>query len=284
MLSANRLMHLLAEEPLALDPVPLFSVVIPTYGRATFLNAALESVLAQTINDWECLVAVDGGEVPSTPSDPRIKVIRRVENGGPAAARNSALDHAIGKYIAFLDDDDTWLPDRLEIAASGLIRAPVATCFGISHGRLSWQGEWEGDVSDTLLEGKVPSLNCVAVRREVAVRFDERFRGGEDVDWLFRVAQIAEFTTVPRPGFVLGNAGTYRADAPQRLEGLLLFMEVHAEYLASHPRAAARRWSLYGNAAFRGGRRWDGRRAHFQALRHDPCWKNLQAWLCACLR
>lgn len=257
---------------------PLFSVVIPTFSRAKFLSAAVESVLAQTVDDWECVVVVDGGDVPSTPTDRRIKVLRRMQNGGPGAARNTGLECAKGKHIAFLDDDDVWVPDRLEMALSGLQRAPVVVSFGINRGELAWQGEWEGDVSRTLLEGKVPSLNGVAVRSDVAVRFDERLRGVEDVDWLLRVAQAAKFATVPRAAFIRRNAGTHRPDAPQRLDSLRLFMEIHAEYLRAHPRAAVRRWQLLGDAAFRMGRVRDGHQAYWRALRLEPSRRNVARW------
>jgi glycosyltransferase involved in cell wall biosynthesis len=261
------------------SPDPLFSVVIPTYGRARMLGDAVASVQAQTVGDWECIVAVDGGEPPPAPADPRVRVVTRSVNGGAGAARNTGVEHARGTHVAFLDDDDTWLPNRLELALEGLQRAPVAACFGISDGKVSWVGEWEGDVADTILDTKAPSVDGLAVRRSVLLPFDERFRGAEDVEWLLRMAQVAPFATVPQPGFVRGNAGTARPDALPRLDGVKLLMETHAGYFASHPRAAARCWSYYGEASLRAGLQAQSRRAYARAFRHRPTRQAAEAWL-----
>src|SRR3954464_14214558 len=97
--------------------MPTFSVIIPTYGRPKFLSEAVASVLAQTCADFECIVVDDAGpELATLPNDARIRVIRRDENGGPPAARNTGIDAARGTYVAFLDDDDVWLPTRLSDA------------------------------------------------------------------------------------------------------------------------------------------------------------------------
>ncbi len=109
---------------------PLFSVVIPTYGRPRFLAQAVASVLAQTVDNVECVVVDDGSRVPLIPPDnPRVRLIRRDVNGGPAAARNTGVAHARGRYLAFLDDDDCFTPERLAVALEGLQRASIALCW-----------------------------------------------------------------------------------------------------------------------------------------------------------
>ena len=106
---------------------PLFSIIIPTYGRAEYLAEAVDSVLAQTVADFECLVVDDGSPEPVSLSteDDRVRVLRREINGGPSTARNTGLAHARGRFVAFLDDDDLYLPVRLALALEGLARAPV---------------------------------------------------------------------------------------------------------------------------------------------------------------
>jgi glycosyltransferase involved in cell wall biosynthesis len=97
------------------------SVVVPLYKGADFVEAALESVCAQTFEDWEC-ICVDDGSVDGTgriaeglaAKDDRIRVIRQA-NGGTSAARNKALSMAGGRYIAFLDEDDLFHPRCLEV-------------------------------------------------------------------------------------------------------------------------------------------------------------------------
>lgn len=93
------------------------SVIIPVYGVENYIAAAVNSVLQQTYTNFE-LIIVDNGspdrsiEICQTFHDPRIKIIRQ-ENRGPSGSRNTGLRHATGDYIAFLDGDDIWLPDKL---------------------------------------------------------------------------------------------------------------------------------------------------------------------------
>ncbi len=98
---------------------PVVSVVIPTYNRSSTLYYALKSVLNQTFQDFEIFV-VDDASTDVTPElmasfpDPRIHYIRFEENRKAGAARNAGMERAKGKYIAFLDSDDSWLPTKLE--------------------------------------------------------------------------------------------------------------------------------------------------------------------------
>jgi glycosyltransferase involved in cell wall biosynthesis len=100
--------------------VPTVSVIMPTYNRAAFLPRAFESIRAQTLKDWE-LIVVDDGSTDDTAR--RIQELSHgvtqpvrthfQENAGPYAARNAGLDRARGRYIAFYDTDDVWLPHHL---------------------------------------------------------------------------------------------------------------------------------------------------------------------------
>jgi glycosyltransferase involved in cell wall biosynthesis len=110
--------------------MPLVSVVTPTYNRADSLGRAIESVINQTLTDWE-LIVVDDGSTDSTTElvtqryarDPRVKLIRQ-ENQGVSGARNTGLHVSAGKYIAFLDSDDEYLPHHLELEAAFLESHP----------------------------------------------------------------------------------------------------------------------------------------------------------------
>src|SRR5437588_9672841 len=108
---------------------PAFTVIVPTYGRPQFLSEAVRSVLDQTVSDLECLVVDDASPEPViVEGDGRVRIIRRASNGGPPAARNTGIRNARGRYVAFLDDDDLFTTDRLELAVRGLDEAPVALC------------------------------------------------------------------------------------------------------------------------------------------------------------
>ena len=97
----------------------LVSIVMPSYNTAQYIGDSIQSVLNQTYSEWELLIVDDCSmdntdEVVSSFSDKRIKYIKNKENYGAAVSRNRALRDAQGKWIAFLDSDDLWLPDKLE--------------------------------------------------------------------------------------------------------------------------------------------------------------------------
>lgn len=113
------------------DP-PLFSVVIPAYNAGKFISLTIESILRQTVQDYEIVVVNDGStddtlEVLHSIADPRLRIITQ-ENGGECAARNRGIKEACGKYVAFLDADDAWRPNHLEIVLGRIER----------HGDISW--------------------------------------------------------------------------------------------------------------------------------------------------
>jgi glycosyltransferase involved in cell wall biosynthesis len=94
---------------------------LPTFNRLGFLREAVDSVFAQTVTDWELIIADDGSE-PDTleyladiAQSPRVRLLRLAHSGNPSAVRNAALRAARGRYVAFLDSDDVWLPYKLDI-------------------------------------------------------------------------------------------------------------------------------------------------------------------------
>ena len=231
-------------------PDPVFSVIIATYDRPDFLATALGSVLAQTVPDFEIIVVDDAGPDPVRyEGDPRVRVVRRAENGGPAAARNTGLRQARGRYVTFLDDDDLYTPDRLALAVEGLARGPLTHCWiqyvDAPAGR---NRVLDGEVGPQILDGLTPHLGTVAVARAIAVPFDERFLAAEDVEWWLRMAQRTPMNTVPRIGYLLRRHGQprHRIDLTTRVRSRLLLMEVHAGYFAAHPAAAAFQWKRIG--------------------------------------
>lgn len=103
----------------------MITVITPTYNRAKYLGSAIESVLAQTYSDLELIIVDDNAEKPeareetekvvNSYKDSRIRYVKNQKNLGGAASRNVGIKLAQGSHIAFLDDDDLYLPDRLEV-------------------------------------------------------------------------------------------------------------------------------------------------------------------------
>lgn len=103
----------------------LVSIIMPAFNSAQFIRAAIESVLSQTYQDWELIICDDRSTDDTlkiaqeySHRDCRISVIKNMHNKGAPGARNSCLDVAKGRYIAFLDADDLWLPSKLTLQIS----------------------------------------------------------------------------------------------------------------------------------------------------------------------
>lgn len=118
--------------------MPRVSVLVPTYGRPGLLLEALDSVRGQTFTDFECLVADDGSSPPAAQAvaplaarDPRVRALTLPHSGSHGRVRNAALAASSSPIVAFLDDDDLWLPDALAAAVAALDAEPdVALAFG----------------------------------------------------------------------------------------------------------------------------------------------------------
>lgn len=121
------------------------SVVIPSYNSSPYIMDAVTSALNQTYDNLEVIIADDASTddtraVIREIRNPRVKLIERTENGGAAAARNSAIRAATGRYIAFLDSDDYWLPDKLS-KQIGKMQEEAAGCSCTSYIEKSQKGE-----------------------------------------------------------------------------------------------------------------------------------------------
>ena len=108
--------------------MPKVSVIIPTYNRLPFLKEAIDSVLAQNVEDVELMV-VDDGSTDGTGEEikrygGRVKLLQHAENRGVSAARNRGIRYSRGKYIAFLDSDDLWVKGKLKVQVDFLDENP----------------------------------------------------------------------------------------------------------------------------------------------------------------
>lgn len=110
------------------------SIITPVYNSEKYIGETIKSVLSQTYYNWEMLIADDCSQDNTSDvikgfDDPRIKYFKLEENSGAAVARNKALEKAQGKYIAFLDADDMWKPQKLEKQLEFMIKNKVGFSF-----------------------------------------------------------------------------------------------------------------------------------------------------------
>jgi len=127
----------MTERPPEVPRAPsMVSVIVPTLHRPTLLMRALASVFRQTWHELEAVVVIDGPDLDTiailqTIHDPRLRVIVNAQSLTAAGARNAGIDQARGEWIAFLDDDDEWLPDKLakQLAYAGDRGAALITCL-----------------------------------------------------------------------------------------------------------------------------------------------------------
>lgn len=195
--------------------MPMVSVVMPSHNRETLIGSSIRSVLEQTAGDLELLV-VDDGSTDGTPGvirrmaeeDIRIRYLLLEKNSGdPAVPRNVALRSANGKYVAFLDSDDLWLPRKLECQVSFLERN---NRFGAVHAnalafRSDGSGtEWpmhpfrphaDGDIFERMVRADAIVLATLLMRRSCLDRvglFREGIPVGEDYEFKLRLAKECE--------------------------------------------------------------------------------------------
>ena len=116
-----------------MDTKIFFSIIIPTFNRKSFLRVAIDSVLAQTYENFELIIVNDGStdstkDMIKTYSDPRIVYVYQ-ENQGVSSARNTGLSKATGNFIAFLDSDDKWVKEKLAKSVEYIGKYPNISIF-----------------------------------------------------------------------------------------------------------------------------------------------------------
>lgn len=195
---------------------PKVSVILPTYNRPDRLTEALQSILRQTCQDFEIVVVNDGGtDVGATVAalnDGRIMYIQHDRNRGLAASRNTGLTAASGTYIAYLDDDDRYLPNHLETLVSVLDQGEYKVAYTdawrvheqvvdnrhIEIGR-DVPYSYDFNAAHLLVSNYFPVL-CMMHRRdclEQVGRFDESLYAHEDWDLWIRMATVFPFKHMP---------------------------------------------------------------------------------------
>jgi len=185
------------------------SVVIPAYNAEKTLGLTLESVLAQSLDDVEVIV-VDDGSTDGTAAVANgvgrpVRCIS-MHNGGVSKARNTGIDAATGRYVAFLDADDLWEPSKLQLQVERLDADPVAGASYTGFKRVDDDLNTLSKVPAVsypdlcqalLLFSAVAKISSSMVERSLPIRFDPRFSQCADWDYLLRVSQVTRFCAIP---------------------------------------------------------------------------------------
>ena len=250
-------------------PAPRVSVVVPTYNRADLLPQAIDSVLRQAFVSFELLVVDDGStddtdRVVARFEDDRILYLRQPHSGLPAVARNTGMRRARGEFIAFLDSDDLWLPEKLACQVEQMDARPELGLVYANAYRFV-DDPRQHDPRDLLLKpgqgvageaferlyGRpvIPNLT-VMIRSSVVAKtglFDEdpRLKANEDYDYWLRIAHEYSIGYLDRPlalyrhhaqGISKATLATYQA----KLFLLEKLDRAYPEFVARHPEKRSR--------------------------------------------
>lgn len=241
--------------------MPLISIITPTYDRLKLLRRAIDSVLSQSVTDWEMIIVDDCPERPGEAvvrsyNDPRIRYIKHETNKGGAAARNTAMAASRGKYFAFIDDDDEWLPGILERSLRALEGTPpeVGFCFaaiesqypdgkkvvtrvpeGIANYHERALGRFAGFMGQTLLVKRV-------VYEDIG-GWDPLFPSHQEIEWVIRITKKYKGCGINKPAtrfYPEDGHAHIGNNLPKRIRGRELLLDRYHDEFVKHPKTYAK--------------------------------------------
>jgi glycosyltransferase involved in cell wall biosynthesis len=262
------------------------SVIIPTYNRDNFIRSAIISVLNQTYQDYD-IVIVDDGSTDNTElvvnsfSCSKIKYIRHKKNMGEAESRNTGITNSNSEFIAFIDDDDEWMPDKLELQIKLMSQCEVQI-GGIYTGVLTIDME-SGKIVDKLIPHKRGYIyndllveNCVFTPSTILLKvecfkkvglFDRTIKYGPDYDMWVRISKEYHYEYIKEPlvkYYIHKNklSGNY----PKYIEGAEEILKKYGEVLSKHKMAHSRHLFELGLAYCECDMALKGRKALMKAI------------------
>ncbi len=268
------------------------SVIIPTYNRAHMVGRAIESVLVQTYRDLELIVVDDGstdntGGIVGNFSDSRLTYIKLRKNSGASAVpRNAGLKIARGEYVAFLDSDDEWLPEKLEKQINKFQTLPKPNNVGIVYCGFYYISEksgqiahvvapnFRGNVFTNFLEGNIMGSLTTLIKRECFEKigyFDEALSRSQDYDMWMRLSRYYDFD------FVMEMLAKYHIHQDQRSPNLNAqiqtkeqLIEKYRVDLLKHPAILSKRLGHLGKLHFLAGETGRSFECFLSAIRYSP--------------
>jgi len=236
---------------------PLTSVIIPTYRHRDFILRTLDSVFAQTHKDYEIIVVNDGSPDDTKTVLARLVAAGRIQyveqpNGGQSHARNRGLELARGKYIAFLDDDDLWPPDKLEWQTDFLEKhANVALISGVvqaidAQEAPVWKDDFHPEITFESLFAANPFLSPgqTLIRADVLKSLggmNAQIWGVDDWDLWFRIARKFKIVMTDRLAlYYRVHAGNASKQSARMLAAACATIELHLQDLSPSQKESLR--------------------------------------------
>lgn len=279
------------------DQSPLVSVVIPTHNRANLLRRAVDSVIAQSLKELEIII-VDDASTDDTSAcceqivDPRAKKIQHQQTRGGAAARNTGIAIANGEYVAFLDDDDEWMPDKLVQQVDLLKRNPNAGLiytgyYYVDNHYKTFQQflpRFRGNIAEPLLAENIIGTTSSVMIRQVCFNkvgvFDDQLQSCQDWDLWIRMAKeyMVDFIEKPLLNFMIHEKRITR-NLDAKLQGRLRLLEKHRDDIEQSKSCLARHWLELGYLYCHNGQLAEGRHFLRKGLKICPTKVNYYRYL-----
>jgi glycosyltransferase involved in cell wall biosynthesis len=291
--------------------MPLVSVVIPTYNRADLLRETLDSVLCQTVTDIEIIVADDGSTDDTAAVvaayGSRVRYVRQVHSGQDGAARNLGVRVSQGKYVAFVDSDDLWRPEKLHRQLElieghshiGMVYSD-ARFFESATGRTAYYMSQvrpfrHGRIAEQLIMGNFIATSSTMIRRDTLKSVGEFSEepGIRPNDWemWLRVAAVSSIACCPVPlvDYRLHQSRLTHNEDPVHFVRSHLEVVEHAcrfrpaIYAPLRHRAIAIQYMHAGGMCAATGRIHEARSMYAQAIHRDPALLAAYPYLAATL-
>jgi len=268
---------------------PTVSVIIPTYNRAHLIGKAVKSVLNQTYQDFEIIVVDDGStdnteEVMKSFNNFKIRYICHSDNRGISVARNIGIRASRGEYIALLDSDDEWLPEKLDKQVDVLQNESpeVGVVCSWSY-NIDEKGNYiskrclpkkGGYIYEDLLSTNPISVPTVLIRKECFNRvslFDDLLNAQEDWDMWIRIAKYYRFALIKVPLVKYRKHSDQISKNPR--EKIITANRILVKYvneLKKRPRAHSKHYFYIGNRLCHMGKTKEGQRYLIKAISLYP--------------
>ncbi|MCK4386487.1 MAG: glycosyltransferase family 2 protein [Candidatus Pacebacteria bacterium] len=271
---------------------PKVSVVIVTYNRPKFIPLAIQSILDQTYQDFEILVVDNGIDKPAKNivenfNDSRIKYLPQIKNTGCSGGKNVGIKNAECEFVAFLDDDDVWLPKKLELQMNAFEKYPEAGFCFTAITEVRDEGEIHSQVPegvDNYFEFALRKFNgflssTLIIKKEVFENvgfLSENFPSHTDIDLVIRITKEYKGIAINKPLIKMhllsgheqmGNNFGGGAKYEKRIKGRHMLLEKYKEDFKKRPLILSKHLMLLAKFYRNDGRYKEARKMFLKTFR-----------------